>query len=289
VRISSAEGFPGGCFFASAMAELDCRRQGRSANRIAECQHEWMNNWSGPRTTPGHKDSSPPRQKKTTRASGLRAGGRVAAATVLPPVRRSGPTSAGPAAPSRAPCPLKLPLTHWQTSPRPAPQTVRTSATGEQTDAREQHDKSGHKAFPSGRWLDEGWGRKSVSFASSIDPSTFRSTSRSAPTVSASMPEKTGCSTWHAGPGSPSSWPPPALLLSLRYRSSSGGRGLPRDSEPAECGIRVCDCTPCLGAWSFDVRHHLPGIWGTTPEAVAEITPCPSPRRNAPDNGVVIT
>ena len=35
--------FPGGCFFASAMAEFDCKPPGPVRDRIAECQHEWMN------------------------------------------------------------------------------------------------------------------------------------------------------------------------------------------------------------------------------------------------------
>src|SRR5207247_3855694 len=35
--------FPGGCFFASAMAEFDCKAPGPVRDRIAECQHEWMN------------------------------------------------------------------------------------------------------------------------------------------------------------------------------------------------------------------------------------------------------
>src|SRR5580692_1728650 len=35
--------FPGGCFFASAMAEFDAKAQGPVRDRIAECQHEWMN------------------------------------------------------------------------------------------------------------------------------------------------------------------------------------------------------------------------------------------------------
>lgn len=36
------EVFPGGCFFASAMAEFDCKAAGRVRDAIAECQHEWM-------------------------------------------------------------------------------------------------------------------------------------------------------------------------------------------------------------------------------------------------------
>jgi AcrR family transcriptional regulator len=35
--------FPGGCFFASAMAEFDCKAPGPVRDRIAECQQEWMN------------------------------------------------------------------------------------------------------------------------------------------------------------------------------------------------------------------------------------------------------
>lgn len=34
--------FPGGCFFASAMAEFDCKAPGPVRNRIAECQQQWM-------------------------------------------------------------------------------------------------------------------------------------------------------------------------------------------------------------------------------------------------------
>jgi AcrR family transcriptional regulator len=34
--------FPGGCFFASAMAEFDCKAPGRVRDRIAECQEQWM-------------------------------------------------------------------------------------------------------------------------------------------------------------------------------------------------------------------------------------------------------
>ena len=34
--------FPGGCFFASAMAEFDAKAPGPVRDRIAECQHEWM-------------------------------------------------------------------------------------------------------------------------------------------------------------------------------------------------------------------------------------------------------
>lgn len=35
--------FPGGCFFASAMAEFDCKAPGPVRDRIAECQDQWMN------------------------------------------------------------------------------------------------------------------------------------------------------------------------------------------------------------------------------------------------------
>lgn len=34
--------FPGGCFFASAMAEFDAKEPGPVRDRIAECQREWM-------------------------------------------------------------------------------------------------------------------------------------------------------------------------------------------------------------------------------------------------------
>jgi AcrR family transcriptional regulator len=34
--------FPGGCFFASAMAEFDCKAPGPVRDRIAECQNQWM-------------------------------------------------------------------------------------------------------------------------------------------------------------------------------------------------------------------------------------------------------
>jgi AcrR family transcriptional regulator len=34
--------FPGGCFFASAMAEFDCKPAGPVRDAIAECQAEWM-------------------------------------------------------------------------------------------------------------------------------------------------------------------------------------------------------------------------------------------------------
>jgi AcrR family transcriptional regulator len=36
------EVFPGGCFFASAMAEFDCKAPGPVRDRIAECQEQWM-------------------------------------------------------------------------------------------------------------------------------------------------------------------------------------------------------------------------------------------------------
>jgi len=35
--------FPGGCFFASAMAEFDSKAPGPVRDRIAECQNQWMN------------------------------------------------------------------------------------------------------------------------------------------------------------------------------------------------------------------------------------------------------
>src|SRR6202161_1358079 len=35
--------FPGGCFFASAMAEFDGKAPGPVRDRIAECQDQWMN------------------------------------------------------------------------------------------------------------------------------------------------------------------------------------------------------------------------------------------------------
>jgi AcrR family transcriptional regulator len=35
--------FPGGCFFASAMAEFDAKAAGPVRDRIAECQAQWMN------------------------------------------------------------------------------------------------------------------------------------------------------------------------------------------------------------------------------------------------------
>ena len=34
--------FPGGCFFASAMAEFDCKAPGPVRDRIAQCQAQWM-------------------------------------------------------------------------------------------------------------------------------------------------------------------------------------------------------------------------------------------------------
>jgi AcrR family transcriptional regulator len=36
------EVFPGGCFFASAMAEFDCKASGPVRDRIAECQQQWL-------------------------------------------------------------------------------------------------------------------------------------------------------------------------------------------------------------------------------------------------------
>lgn len=35
--------FPGGCFFASAVAEFDAKEPGPVRDRIAECQQQWMN------------------------------------------------------------------------------------------------------------------------------------------------------------------------------------------------------------------------------------------------------
>ena len=35
--------FPGGCFFASAMAEFDSKAPGPVRDRIAQCQEQWMN------------------------------------------------------------------------------------------------------------------------------------------------------------------------------------------------------------------------------------------------------
>ena len=35
--------FPGGCFFASAMAEFDSKAPGPVRDRIAQCQDQWMN------------------------------------------------------------------------------------------------------------------------------------------------------------------------------------------------------------------------------------------------------
>ncbi len=35
--------FPGGCFFASAMAEFDAKAPGPVRDRIAQCQDQWMN------------------------------------------------------------------------------------------------------------------------------------------------------------------------------------------------------------------------------------------------------
>jgi AcrR family transcriptional regulator len=35
--------FPGGCFFAAAMAEFDTKAPGPVRSRIAECQQQWMN------------------------------------------------------------------------------------------------------------------------------------------------------------------------------------------------------------------------------------------------------
>jgi AcrR family transcriptional regulator len=34
--------FPGGCFFAAAMAEFDSKSSGPVRDRIAQCQHQWM-------------------------------------------------------------------------------------------------------------------------------------------------------------------------------------------------------------------------------------------------------
>jgi hypothetical protein len=34
--------FPGGCFFASAMAEFDSKEPGPVRDRIAQCQEQWM-------------------------------------------------------------------------------------------------------------------------------------------------------------------------------------------------------------------------------------------------------
>jgi AcrR family transcriptional regulator len=34
--------FPGGCFFAAAMAEFDCKAPGRVRDTIARCQEQWM-------------------------------------------------------------------------------------------------------------------------------------------------------------------------------------------------------------------------------------------------------
>lgn len=39
--------FPGGCFFASAMAEFDCKAPGAVRDRIAECQDQWMSTLDG--------------------------------------------------------------------------------------------------------------------------------------------------------------------------------------------------------------------------------------------------
>jgi AcrR family transcriptional regulator len=40
-------GFPGGCFFASAMAEFDGKAPGPVRERLAECQPQWMDTSSG--------------------------------------------------------------------------------------------------------------------------------------------------------------------------------------------------------------------------------------------------
>ena len=34
--------FPGGCFFAAAMAEFDCKARGPVRDRVADCQEQWM-------------------------------------------------------------------------------------------------------------------------------------------------------------------------------------------------------------------------------------------------------
>ena len=41
--------FPGGCFFASAMAEFDCKAPGPVRDRVAKCQELWMDALGGPR------------------------------------------------------------------------------------------------------------------------------------------------------------------------------------------------------------------------------------------------
>jgi hypothetical protein len=62
--------------------------------------------------------------------------------------------------------------------------------------------------------VDEGWGRKAVDFATLSEPATAGSTPLC--TIGWALMPGTGCSTWHAGPGSQSSWHACAALP-LRY------------------------------------------------------------------------
>ena len=84
------------------------------------------------------------------------------------------------------------------------------------------------------------------------------------------MPE-TGCSTWRAGPGSRSSWLACAALPAPVSTPRPGWSRWPATgTRNATSGSAICNALPWDPA-SFDVVTSFRGIWGTTPDAVAEI------------------
>ena len=99
------------------------------------------------------------------------------------------------------------------------------------------------------------------------EPANCRSTWRS--TIASASGRATVCSTWPAAPGSPSSWRRRSVQR-VGIDASPRLIAVARDRNP-HADLRVGDMQdlPWPDA-SFDVVTSFRGIWGTTPDAVAE-------------------
>ena len=116
--------------------------------------------------------------------------------------------------------------------------------------------------------VDEGLGRKAVDFATLGKPGNCREYATMHHRLG--VDAGTGCSTSRAGPGSRSSW---RACGRGRHGIDASPRlvAVARDRNPG-CDIRVGDMHAL--PWdegSFDVVTSFRGIWGTTPDAMAEL------------------
>ncbi len=118
--------------------------------------------------------------------------------------------------------------------------------------------------------VDEGWGRKAVDFATLSEPSNCREYVTMHHRLGVDAGDRLLDVACGSGLADRAGSPPRRRLLRYR-RLAQAGRGGPRP-QPRHPTSGSATCTRCPGTQaSFDVVTSFRGIWGTTPDAVAEL------------------